>query len=73
MHVQATGLCNHCVALLLLLLLLQVHDIKGRLDQVVSLLKQLGFSRVTVEQPSHLQGTDLYNLYATRAPAGVQV
>lgn len=50
-------------------LLLQVHDIKGRRDQVVCLLEQHGFSRVTVEQPAQLSGTDLYNVYATRAPA----
>jgi hypothetical protein len=45
---------------------LQVHDIDGRLLQVVSLLEQHGFSNITTEQPPHLLGTDLHNLYATR-------
>jgi hypothetical protein len=50
----------------MLLSMLQVHDIDGRVSQVVSLLRERGFSSVTVEQPGHLAGTDLYNLYAVR-------
>lgn len=45
---------------------LQVHDIDGRVSHVVSLLRERGFSSVHVEQPGHLAGTDLYNLYAVR-------
>lgn len=45
---------------------LQVHDIDSRLATVVSLLKEHGFRSVHVDQLDHLQGTDLYNLYATR-------
>lgn len=48
---------------------LQVHDIDGRLSTVVSLLQRQGFTSVTTQQPSHLQGTDLHNLYATRGGA----
>lgn len=46
----------------------QVHDIDGRVSQVVSLLQGHGFVHVTVDQLGHLQGTDLFNLYATRTP-----
>lgn len=44
----------------------EVHDIDGRLARVTDLLKEYGFS-VTVEQDSLLKNTKLYNLYAVRA------
>lgn len=45
----------------------QVHDIDGGLERVQQLLrKQGGFSHVVAEQPADLQGTTVYNVYATR-------
>ncbi|HXO20594.1 MAG TPA: amino acid adenylation domain-containing protein [Thermoanaerobaculia bacterium] len=49
-------------------LVLEVHDVEGRLEQVESLLTRHGF-RFAVEQDDALQRTGLYNLYATRAGA----
>jgi FkbM family methyltransferase len=48
---------------------LEVHDLDGRLGRIVSLLVQRGF-RVTVEQDDILRGSMLYNLFAVREGAG---
>ncbi len=47
----------------------EVHDVDGRLDTVRSLLVRHGFS-LACEQETALRRTGLYNLYATRAAAG---
>ncbi|HEX7318283.1 MAG TPA: FkbM family methyltransferase, partial [Pyrinomonadaceae bacterium] len=55
-------------------LVVEVHDIEGRLEFVTNLLRSRGYT-LGVEQDLLLQGTDLYNVYAVhpsngrRAPA----
>jgi FkbM family methyltransferase len=46
----------------------EVHDIDGRLQQVVALLNERGFS-VAIEQDESLEGTGLYLVYAVRQAA----
>ena len=43
----------------------EVHDLDGRLGRITSLLKEHGFS-VTIEQDPLLKHTELYNVYAVR-------
>ena len=45
---------------------IEVHDLEGRLQKVRDLLKQHGFSRQVVEQEQGLEGTKLYNVFALR-------
>ncbi len=47
---------------------LEVHDVEGRLAQVLALLERHGFE-VAAEQDLELSGTALYNLYARRPAA----
>jgi FkbM family methyltransferase len=49
-------------------IVLEVHDLEGRLGRIVRLLVQRGF-RVTVEQDELLRGSVLYNLFAVREEA----
>ncbi|MFL6201612.1 MAG: amino acid adenylation domain-containing protein, partial [Thermoanaerobaculia bacterium] len=51
---------------------LEVHDVEGRLETVKSLLSGHGF-RLTVEQDESLQQTRLYNIYAVRPEDGAAV
>jgi phthiocerol/phenolphthiocerol synthesis type-I polyketide synthase E len=44
---------------------LEVHDLEGRLGEIIALLVRRGF-RVTVEQDELLRGSVLYNLFAVR-------
>jgi len=46
-------------------LIVEVHDVQGRLDQVKLLLKENGYALV-VEQDTTLKQTNLFNIYATR-------
>jgi FkbM family methyltransferase len=46
-------------------IVMEVHDLDGRLERIVRLLGERGF-RVTVEQDDLLQGSVLYNLFALR-------
>ncbi len=46
-------------------LVIEVHDVSGRLKKIVNLLKTQGYD-VNYEQDSLLKGTALYNLYAVR-------
>ena len=46
-------------------IVLEVHDLEGRLEQMGQLLKGRGYE-VTVEQDELLRGTELYNVYARR-------
>jgi FkbM family methyltransferase len=50
-------------------IVMEVHDLDGRLEQIVRRLGERGF-RVTVEQDELLQGSVLYNLFAVREGAG---
>jgi len=45
---------------------IEVHDINNRLDTIKSLLSMHGFTMI-VEQDSLLEGTGLFNIYATRS------
>jgi len=48
---------------------IEAHDLDGRLDRIVSLLREQGYA-VTVEQEDALlEDTCLFNIYATREPA----
>ncbi|HTX41449.1 MAG TPA: FkbM family methyltransferase [Acidobacteriaceae bacterium] len=46
---------------------MEVTDLGGGLSAVVEMLRSLGF-RVVVEQEPRLQGTPIYNLFATKLP-----
>lgn len=46
-------------------LIVEVHDVEGRLDNITSLLKRRGY-RVTVEQDRSLEATNLSSIYAVR-------
>lgn len=46
---------------------LEVHDMQGRLEQILELLKDTaGFTSVTVTQDETLTGSTLYNVYCNR-------
>ncbi len=45
----------------------EVHDLDGRLAQVTALLKENGFPNIVVEQEPLFRGSEIYNLYARRA------
>ncbi|HEX6719614.1 MAG TPA: FkbM family methyltransferase, partial [Pyrinomonadaceae bacterium] len=47
-------------------LVIEVHDLDGRLEEVTTLLRERGFE-MTVEQDEWLRHTGLYNIYARRA------
>ena len=50
-------------------IVVEVHDIEGRLAEVKNLLEERGY-RIAVEQDTSLQSTPLYNIYARRADEG---
>ncbi|MHB8595760.1 MAG: amino acid adenylation domain-containing protein [Ktedonobacteraceae bacterium] len=47
-------------------LVIEIHDIERRLEQVIRLLQTHGY-QIVFEQERILQGTNLYNLYARRS------
>ncbi|HEX8145434.1 MAG TPA: amino acid adenylation domain-containing protein, partial [Pyrinomonadaceae bacterium] len=47
-------------------LIVEVHDVEGRLERVKTLLREHGYE-LTVEQDSTLKETALYNIYALRS------
>lgn len=47
----------------------EVHDLDGRLDAVRSLLRREGLDRITVSREDGFEATRLYNLFARRPPA----
>lgn len=49
-------------------IVIEVHDLDGRLDTIRSLFQRHGFD-VTVDQDKWLRDTDLYNVYARRPAA----
>lgn len=49
-------------------IVIETHDLDGRLDQLVELLQSRGYSVLKEQDPS-LQDTCLYNVYAIRAAA----
>jgi nonribosomal peptide synthetase DhbF len=50
-------------------LVVEVHDVDGRLERVLTLLRGLGYE-VTCAQDQLLDNTALYNVYANRTTAG---
>nr|AXN93625.1 PuwH [Symplocastrum muelleri NIVA-CYA 644] len=53
-------------------IIVEVHDIEGRLKQVTTLLKKHGYE-LTLEQDALLKDTGLYNIYAVRGPKDQKV
>lgn len=51
-------------------IVMEVHDLDGRVKQVTELLSRKGFT-VNVQQDAMLEQTNLYNLYASRHPQTV--
>ena len=52
---------------------LEVHDVQGRLEHILQLLKNTaGFTSVTVTQDGTLTGSTLYNIYCSRSTTGIQ-
>ncbi|MBD2510747.1 amino acid adenylation domain-containing protein [Nostoc muscorum FACHB-395] len=52
-------------------IIVEVHDIDGRLEQITTLLKKHGYE-LTLEQDALLKDTGLYNIYAVRHSLKVQ-
>ena len=48
----------------------EVHDLDGRVEKLSALLKAHGLSEITVEQEPLFQGSNLFNLYALRPNSG---
>ena len=44
---------------------MEVHDIAGRLEETIGLLKEVGFVSITTDQPGSMQGFELWNLFAS--------
>ena len=52
---------------------LEVHDVQGRLERILQLLKDTAdFTSVTVTQDETLMGSTLYNIYCSRSRTGTQ-
>lgn len=52
---------------------LEVHDVQGRLEHILQLLKNTaGFTSVTVTQDETLTGSTLYNIYCSRSTTEIQ-
>jgi len=47
-------------------IVMEVHDVNGRADMVIKLLKDKGFIKITGEKEKSLENTNLINLYAVR-------
>ncbi|MBH8554261.1 FkbM family methyltransferase [Nostocaceae cyanobacterium CENA357] len=47
-------------------IVIEVHDIEGRLEQITNLLKKQGY-QVVAEQEDLYQGSNIYNVYAIRS------
>ena len=45
----------------------EVHDLDGRLARVTELLTENGFGTIAVDQEAFFRGSEIYNLYARRA------
>ena len=52
-------------------IVIEAHDIEGRLKRLVDLLEKQGFT-VFAEEDSYIKGSGLYNVYATRTPKSVK-
>lgn len=47
-------------------MVVDVHDIDGRLDTVLALLRKHGFAEITVDQPPTLKNSTIYTVFAIR-------
>jgi hypothetical protein len=47
---------------------MEVHDLDGRLQAITALLKNNGIANVIAEQEPALRGSNVYALYAARGP-----
>lgn len=47
-------------------IVLEVHNLDHRVDEILSLLKKHGFLHITVEQEPAFKDTDIFNVYALR-------
>ena len=47
-------------------IVMEVHDIDNRAEKVKTILKDKGFSKITLEKEKALETTDLVNIYALR-------
>ena len=47
-------------------IVMEIHNIEGRLNNTIELLKKKGFKNIKSEQERALRETKLINLYATR-------
>ncbi|BAZ25546.1 methyltransferase [Kalymmatonema gypsitolerans NIES-4073] len=45
---------------------MEVHNLDGRIEKITALLKEHGLSEITVEQEPFLKGYENFNLYALR-------
>ncbi|MBU7585190.1 MAG: FkbM family methyltransferase [Nostoc sp. TH1S01] len=47
-------------------IVIEVHNLENRVNQISELLRSQGFNHITVEQEQYLIGTDICNIYALR-------
>jgi len=47
----------------------ELHDLEGRLKTITALLRQKGLSKISVEQPPTLVGSNIFNVFAARPSA----
>jgi FkbM family methyltransferase len=48
----------------------ELHDLEGRLKMITALLKQKGLREITVEQPPTLASSNIFNVFAARPSTG---
>jgi hypothetical protein len=45
---------------------IEIHDVDGRVEKITALLKEHGLSQITVDQEPIFKGSNIFNLYALR-------
>ena len=45
---------------------MEIHDISGRLARIKAMLAEYAFRRIVIDQEGILRGSNVYNLYASR-------
>ena len=51
-------------------IVVELHDLEGRLKKITALLEQKGLSEIAVEQPPTLASSNIFNVFAVRPPTG---
>jgi FkbM family methyltransferase len=46
---------------------IEIHDLDHRVEQIMTLLKKYGLSKITIEQETIFKNSDIFNLYALRS------